>query len=99
MPNIIVDRRLFLTADKSRLVEPDDADAAFLWANTGDEVTEEQAAEVGYTDGTPKAENEADPGSGLTITKEADAPENKAVSDPDEDKSAEPVKAKRARKS
>lgn len=96
MPNIIVDRRLFLTADKSRLVEADSAEAAFLWANTGDEVTEEQAAEVNYTDGTPKTEDDPDSGSGLTITKEADEPENKAVSEPAEDKAAKPARRKRS---
>lgn len=96
MPNIIVDRRLFLTADKSRLVEADDPEAAFLWASEGGEVSEEDAAAVGYTDGTPKAED-AGTGSGVTVTKEADEPANKAVAGPDEDKA--PAKpARRARK-
>lgn len=48
MPNVTVDRRLFLTADKGRLVDPDDPAAAFLWATPGQEVTKEEAARVGY---------------------------------------------------
>lgn len=98
MSSIIVDRRLFLTADKSRLVEADDPEAAFLWANEGAEVTEAEAAAVNYKDGTPKPEP-TDTGSGLTVTKAVDEPENKAVAAPDDDKADEPKPARRARKS
>lgn len=45
---ITVDRKLWLTHDKTRLVEDGDPAAAFLWAVPGDEVTEAQAREVGY---------------------------------------------------
>lgn len=96
--SIIVDRRLFLTADKSELVDEDDPRAAFLWAGEGSEVSEEEAKRVGYKGGTKKADDEPS-GSGLTVSKEADQPANKAVEAPEADK-AEPVKkaAKRTRK-
>lgn len=38
MPTVKLDRRLWLTADGSRLVEDGDVEAAFLWAAPGDEV-------------------------------------------------------------
>lgn len=38
MPTVKLDRRLWLTADRSRLVEDGDPEAAFLWAAPGDEV-------------------------------------------------------------
>lgn len=72
MSNISVDRRLFLTADKDRLVNPDDPAAAFLWAGEGDEVTEEEAERVGYKAGK----------------KSAAPAEDKAVAAPAEDKAS-----------
>lgn len=95
MPNIIVDRRLFLTADKDRLVEPDDPEAAFLWAGEGDEVTEEAAKAVGYTGGK-KVKAEADqPAADEPEAKEADAPEDKAEPAPAEDKAVKKPTRKR----
>jgi hypothetical protein len=46
---IVVNRRLYLTADKQSLVEDGDPTAAYLWHNTGQEVLPEEAARVGYT--------------------------------------------------
>lgn len=48
MSKVTVDRRLWLTADKERLVEDGDKDAAFLWATEGREVLAEEAEAVGY---------------------------------------------------
>lgn len=47
-PVVTVDRKLWLTADRSALVEDGDEAAAFLWATPGDEVSAEDAALVGY---------------------------------------------------
>ena len=43
--------RLFHTADKSTLVHEDSEDAAFLYANTGDEIPESAAELYGLVDG------------------------------------------------
>ena len=48
MNKIIVDRRLWLTADKGSLVEDGDPEAAFLFAIEGREVDQGAADEVGY---------------------------------------------------
>lgn len=80
---ITVDRSLFLTADRDELVEEGDPRAAFLWASAGSEVSDEEAAEVGYK--APKA-------------KQAAPAEDKAVAAPVEDKAAKKAPAKRARK-
>ena len=103
---IIVNKRLFLTADtdavgntvpSTTLVEEGDPRAAFLWAGEGSEVSEEEAKRVGYKGGTKR--EASDSGSGLTVTKEAAAPDNKAVEAPAEDKAAPAKKAaKRTRK-
>lgn len=93
---IIVDRRLFLTADKDELVEENDPRAAFLWAGKGGEVSEDEAERLGYTDGTAKPEDEPS-GSGLEI-KQEDPPEDKAVKAPESDKTAKPKPRKRAAK-
>lgn len=47
--NVTVDRRLWLTADRSRVVEDGDPAAAFLWAVEGREVPHVEAERVGYT--------------------------------------------------
>lgn len=67
-----VDRRLYLTADESELVEEGDPRAAFLWAGEGTEVSDEDAERVGYK--PPR--------------KSAAPAEDKAVSAPAEDKAA-----------
>lgn len=48
MASITVDRRLWLTEDGETLVEDGDPKAAFLWANEGREVREDEAKRVGY---------------------------------------------------
>lgn len=45
---VTVDRRLWLNADRSTVVEDGDPAAAFLWATPGDEVDDEHATQVGY---------------------------------------------------
>lgn len=41
------DRRLYLTADLSRVVEAGDRSAAYLWATPGSEITDRDAAAFG----------------------------------------------------
>lgn len=53
--NVTVDRRLYLTADKSKVVEDGDPKAAFLWAIRGRNVSEEEAKRVGYKPKPAKA--------------------------------------------
>ena len=67
---MIADRRLYLTADKERLVEEGSADAAFLFATPGKEISDEDAERYGLT-AKPKAE-----------TKQADPPEDKQAAAP-----------------
>lgn len=44
---ITVDRRLYLTADRSRLVEADDPEARFLFCSEGKRVSREQLLQLG----------------------------------------------------
>ena len=48
MASITVDRRLWLAEDGETLVEDGDPKAAFLWANEGRDVHEDEAKRVGY---------------------------------------------------
>lgn len=47
--------RLYLTAEKDRLVRHGDRDAAFLYAAVGDEIPESAVARFGIVDGRPAA--------------------------------------------
>lgn len=66
---MIADRRLYLTADKSEVVEEGDARAAFLFVTPGKEISAADAERYGLseTKAAPKAED-----------KQAPAPANKA---------------------
>ena len=55
----IADRRLWQTADRSRLVEDGDPEAAFLFCTPGDEVAEEEAKRYGLTKAAPPLEDKA----------------------------------------
>lgn len=47
MSELVADRRLFLTADKARVVEEGDAEAAYLFATPGSPIAPEDAARYG----------------------------------------------------
>lgn len=49
MSGIVADRRLYLTADKARVVEEGDASAAFLLAAPGTEITPEEVKRLGLS--------------------------------------------------
>lgn len=54
---LLADRRLFLTADKSRVVEEGDAGAAYLFATPGSPITQEDIDRYGLSlTGGPNAE-------------------------------------------
>ncbi len=55
MPNFTSDRRLYLTADKARVVDEGDAEAAFLLVGEGGELPEEEAEKYGLTGAKAKA--------------------------------------------
>ena len=59
MPTVKLDRRLWLTADGSRLVEDGDPEAAFLWAAAGDEVDAEELERLLGKKAKRKAEDKA----------------------------------------
>jgi hypothetical protein len=52
-------RKLYKTADGSRVVEADDPDAAFVYGPAGRQVPLIEAIEYGLTDGAPEPEVEA----------------------------------------
>jgi len=64
------DRRLWFTADKARVIEEGDADAAFLYLTPGKEVSEEEARAFGLVSDEPK-------GKAAPANKARTAPENK----------------------
>lgn len=61
MANTIVDRKLWLTADRERVVEDGDPDSAFLFATPGDEITEDVAKRYGLKQTAPRANKQAAP--------------------------------------
>lgn len=78
MPQFVSDKRIYLNADKSAVVEEGHPDAAFLLAAEGGTVTAEQAKQYGLK--APKAED--------------DEPDAKAVSKAEvEDKSVKGPKS------
>ena len=48
MSTVVVDRRLYLDATKSTLLEEGDPRAAFLWQSEGSEVLSSEANRLGY---------------------------------------------------
>lgn len=65
------DRRLWLTADKERVVEEGDPDAAFLFVSAGKEVSDEDASRYGLDAPAPAPAPEPEP------EKQADPPADK----------------------
>jgi hypothetical protein len=64
----IIDRKLWLTADKDQVVEDGDPRASFLYATPGDELSDEDVKQYGIkVKAAPKADD-----------KQAPAPANKA---------------------
>jgi hypothetical protein len=84
------DRRLFHTADKSRVVEADSPDAAYLFVSEGQTVSDEDAERFGLE--APDAGDEAE---GDETEESADA---KAASKPRTTKALAKPKATKARK-
>ena len=75
-----IDRRLWLTADKARVVEDGDRAAAFLWHIAGETVTAAEAARVGFgVQPDPEPEEEVTEPDPEPEAKMVDAPPNKAV--------------------
>jgi hypothetical protein len=66
----IADRKLWLTADREKVVEDGDPAAAFLFATEGDEITDEDAKRYGVKAKAKPAD------------KQAPAPANKAAAKP-----------------
>ena len=70
---MIADRRLYLTADRERVVEEGDPDAAFLFVTPGKQISDADAERYGLKPARAEAKqaDESD-------NKEAPAPANKA---------------------
>lgn len=71
---MIADRRLWLTADRERVVEEGDPEAAFLFATPGKEVSDEDAERYGLKP-SRKAKDDDAP---VAEEKQAPPPANKA---------------------
>jgi hypothetical protein len=56
---IVVDRHLYLTEDRDRVVEENDPASRFLWAAPGDEVSRGEAVRLGAIQADPKPAKEA----------------------------------------
>lgn len=71
---VIASEKLWLTADRSRVVPDGDAEAAFLFCTPGKAISDDDAKRYGVKAKAKPANKEADPpanksGSGVTITK------------------------------
>lgn len=88
------DKRLYTTADRSRVVDEDDPEAAVLLVAEGGEISDEEAARLGLTG--KRAAKAPEPAVVHSIAADPEAdPESKAVSGPPETK----ARAASARKS
>ena len=61
MASVEINRRLFLTADRSRVVEAGDPEAAFLYATPGKRIPTDEAERYGLLGNTPEAVAEPAP--------------------------------------
>lgn len=68
------DRKLWLTADRTEVVEDGDPRAAFLFAAPGKEISDADAERYGITEAKPVEEKQADE----PADKQAPTPVNKA---------------------
>lgn len=55
-----LDRKLWLTADRERVVEDGDSEAAFLLGNVGTEITDAEAQRLGLKQAKKSADKKAD---------------------------------------
>lgn len=91
MSKITVTRHLFLTADKTRVVEAGDVEAAVLWAAPGSEVDADEATRLGYV-----SYSEVGPAEDESAEKAEVAPtEDKQADPPAEDKAAKPSRQRK----
>lgn len=58
---VIIDRHLYLTEDRKRVVEENDPASRFLWAAPGDEVSRAEAARLGAIPAAEEPAPEAEP--------------------------------------
>ncbi|MDI9885907.1 hypothetical protein QMZ92_16355 [Streptomyces sp. HNM0645] len=56
---IVIDRHLYLTEDRTRVVEEGDPASRFLWAAPGDEVSRAEAVRLGAVKAEPERAKEA----------------------------------------
>jgi len=71
--NVTIDRRLYLTEEKDRVVEEGDLAARYLWAAAGDVVPRVEAERLGAVVPRPADAKQAPP----AVNKMARPPENK----------------------
>lgn len=77
---VTVDRHLYLTGDRSRVVEEGDPDGRTLWASPGQQVSRRDAERLGALTATPDRES---------------IPDQDAVDEPDSKKSPAPANKQR----
>jgi hypothetical protein len=84
----VTDRKLWLTADRERVVEDGDPEAASLLASKGKAIPDDVAKRYGLT-GKPARPEAAEAAEAAEVpAADAADPEGKAVADPPDDKAA-----------
>ncbi|MCU0946807.1 MAG: hypothetical protein MUF47_00935 [Porphyrobacter sp.] len=83
MANMICKQRLYLTADKVKLVADGDPKAAFLYAVPGDEILPEMAEKFGLVDGALPEKKTAKQAKEPAQTKPVVAPAAKPAASPE----------------
>lgn len=78
VPKIVVDRRLWLTADRERLVEDGDPEAAFLFATPGKRIPRDQAERYGLADEPKRRGKTQDKQAKRSVDKSSGGGEEKA---------------------
>jgi hypothetical protein len=75
---VIIDRHLYLTEDRSRVVEENDPASRFLWAAPGDVVSRDEAERLGAIQAEPEPIEDAEESQSEAEPKQRAPRQNKA---------------------
>lgn len=88
---VVINRHLYLTEDKQRVVEENDPAARWLWASPGQEVSRAQAEFLGaVAPAAPAAAEEAAPEEAVVETAEAEPADDEPAKEPEPEVKTEP---------
>lgn len=91
---VVIDRHLYLTEDKTRVVEEGDPASRWLWASPGQEMSREEAERLGAVKRARAPEPEPEPEVDVVESKAQSKPEDKAMRPPENKATSESRKVR-----